>query len=214
MGVDVVLPVLDEAAALPVVLGRMPDGFRPLVVDNGSTDGSAAVARSLGVTVIEEHARGFGSACHAGLSATISEVVCFMDCDGSLDPMDLPSVVAPVVAGDADLVLGKRIAHEGGWPWHARIANRWLARRVNSISGSVIGDIGPMRAARREALLSLNLMDRRFGYSFEMVFKAARADWRIVEVEVPYVPRLGRSKVTGTVRGTLRAINDIARVMT
>src|SRR5919106_1514283 len=103
---EVVLPVLDEADALPIVLARMPRGFEPIVVDNGSTDGSAGVARRLGAHVIEESRRGFGAACFAGLRAAASDVVCFMDCDGSLDPGDLPCAAAPVVEGAADLVLG------------------------------------------------------------------------------------------------------------
>jgi glycosyltransferase involved in cell wall biosynthesis len=125
--VDVILPVLDEAAALPWVLGRMPAGHRPIVVDNGSRDGSAEVARALGASVVIESARGFGAACWTGLRATSAEVVCFMDADASLDPRDLPLVLAPLIAGRADLVLGARIARRGAWPAHARLANRLVA---------------------------------------------------------------------------------------
>jgi len=211
---DVVLPVLDEAAALPWVLQRMPAGYRPIVVDNGSTDGSAEIARSLGATVVAEPRRGFGAACHAGLEAATAEVVCFMDCDATLDPGDLPLVAGPVAAGAADLVLGRRHAGaDAGWPLHARLGNRAIAASVRRHCGVVISDLGPMRAVPRAALLALGLADRRFGYPLEMVLLAARADWRIREVEVPYHPRIGRSKVTGTVRGTLRTVRDMRGVL-
>jgi glycosyltransferase involved in cell wall biosynthesis len=211
--IDVVLPVLDEATAIPGVLGAFPAGYRPIVVDNGSTDGSADIARSLGAEVVSEPRPGFGSACFAGLTAARSEVVCFMDCDGSLDPADLPLVASPVVAGGADLVLGSRRAEAGAWPLHARIANRALGAMVRR-RGVRVTDIGPMRAARREPLLALGLRDRRFGWPLEMVLRAAEADWRIEEVPVTYRRRDGgRSKVTGTVRGTVRTIGDMTKAM-
>jgi glycosyltransferase involved in cell wall biosynthesis len=208
--VDVVLPVLDEAAALPRVLGRMPSGFRPLVVDNGSSDGSAAIALRLGARVVREPQRGFGAACHAGLLAAHSEVVCFMDCDGSLDPRELPLVAGPVLAGERELMLGARSPERGAWPLHARLANRVLAVELRRRSGVRLTDLGPMRAAPRRALLELALRDRRFGYPLEMVLRAAAAGWRIGETEVGYRARAGRSKVTGTVRGTARAVADMA----
>src|SRR5919198_2938223 len=124
---EVILPVLDEAEALPWVLGRMPRGFHPLVVDNGSSDGSDRIATSLGARVIEEPARGFGAACWAGLAAARGELVCFMDCDGSLDPQDLPALTELVRGGSAGLALGARIPEPRARPWHARLANRALA---------------------------------------------------------------------------------------
>jgi glycosyltransferase involved in cell wall biosynthesis len=211
--IDVILPVLDEAAALPAVLGAMPAGHRPIVVDNGSSDGSAAVARAAGALVVCEPARGFGAACWTGLRAASADVVCFMDADGSLDPGELPRVSAPVALGSADLVLGARRAGPGAWPAHARIANRVLARELRRRGGVVLTDLGPMRAARRVALLELGIADRRFGWPLEMVLRAARAGWRIEEVAVAYRPRIGRSKVTGTVRGKARAVRDMARVL-
>lgn len=211
---DVVLPVLDEAQAVPIVLARIPRGYEPIVVDNGSADGSADVARRLGARVIVEDRHGFGAACLAGLRAATSDVVCFMDCDGSLDGADLPRVTAPVMAGASDLVLGSRRATGGdAWPLHARAANRLLAGVVRRRAGVRVADLGPMRAGRRDALLGLGLVDRRFGWPLEMVLRAAAAGWRIVEVPVSYAPRVGRSKVTGTVRGTARAVLDMARVM-
>jgi glycosyltransferase A (GT-A) superfamily protein (DUF2064 family) len=208
---DVVLPCLDEAEALPWVLSRVPEGWRAIVVDNGSTDGSAEIARELGATVVHEPRRGFGSACHAGLLAATAPVVCFCDCDASLDPGQLGRVAGPVREGRADLVLGRRRPlAAGAWPLHARLANAELARRLRNRTGVPLHDLGPMRAARREALLALGLADRRSGYPLEMVLAAHGSGWRIAEAEVDYRPRAGRSKVTGTVRGTLRAIQDMS----
>ncbi len=144
--IDVILPCLDEAAALPYVLGRMPAGFRAIVADNGSTDGSGELAGRLGATVVHEPAPGFGAACWAGLQAAEADVVCFMDCDGSLDPRDLPRIAAPVRAGTADLVLGARDARRGAWPLPARLANRALALELRRRTGLALRDLGPMRA--------------------------------------------------------------------
>jgi glycosyltransferase involved in cell wall biosynthesis len=210
---DVVLPVLDEAAALPWVLGRFPRGFTPIVVDNGSSDGSGEIARALGAVVVTEPRRGFGAACWAGLLAATDLVVCFMDCDGSLDPRDLARVCAPLEAGDAQLVLGARDPEPGAWPLHARAANRLLTLELRRRSGVALRDLGPMRAARRPELLDLGIADRRFGWPLEMVLRAAAAGWRVAEVPVPYRARTGRSKVTGSVRGTWRAVRDMGRVL-
>ena len=207
---EVILPVLDEAEALPWVLGRIPAGYEPLVVDNGSRDGSAAIAAGLGARVVEEPRPGFGAACHAGLVAARSELVCFMDCDGSLDPRELPLLSSRLSGGAADLVLGARRAERGAWPVHARLANRALALEVRRRGGPRLRDLGPMRAARRERLLALDLRDRRFGWPLEMVVKAVAAGWKIEELEVGYRARTGRSKVTGTVRGTARTVRDMA----
>ena len=208
---DVILPVLDEAAAIPWVLARVPDGYHPIVVDNGSTDGSARLAAELGAEVVVAPQRGFGAACWSGLAAATDGIVCFMDCDASLDPTWLPHVVAPVAAGSVDLMLGARVAERGAWPPHARLANRWLARRVRRRYGYALTDLGPMRAAGRQALIDLGLEDRRSGWPLEMVLRAGNAAWRVGEVPVPYRPREGRSKVTGTVGGTLRAVSDMRR---
>jgi glycosyltransferase involved in cell wall biosynthesis len=209
--IDVVLPVLDEAEAIAWVLPRMPSRFQPIVVDNGSTDGSAAVAERLGARVVHAPVRGFGSACHAGLEASSTDVVCFMDCDASLDPLDLPTVADPVVAGTADLVLGARVAEPGAWPPHARLANRVLVRQLRRRTGVALVDLGPMRAGRREPLVGLGLTDRRSGWPLEMVLAASRRGWRIEDRPVQYRARTGRSKVTGTVRGTVGAVADMRR---
>ncbi len=209
--IDVILPVLDEAESIPGVLAAMPDGFGALVVDNGSRDGSALVAAAHGARVVPEPRRGFGSACLAGLLAARSEIVCFMDCDGSLDPGELPRVADPVLAGIADLCLGARIAEADAWGWHARLANRALAFELRRRTGVALTDLGPMRAARREGLLALGLEDRGSGWPLEMVLRAAAAGWRITETEVTYRARSGgRSKVSGSVSGTARAMRDMS----
>jgi glycosyltransferase involved in cell wall biosynthesis len=214
--VDVVLPCLNEAAALPWVLSRIPPGYRAIVADNGSTDGSPGIAADHGAQVVPVPRRGFGAAAHAGLEAATAATVCFLDADGSFDPRHLPLVVDPVLQDRADLVLGRRRpTTRRAWPIHARAGNAVVAARLRRAAGVPVHDLGPMRAARREALLGLGLTDRRFGYPLEMIVKAARAGWRISEVDVAYSPRAegGRSKVTGTVRGTLRTVLDMGRVL-
>jgi glycosyltransferase involved in cell wall biosynthesis len=214
MEIDVILPCLNEAGALPWVLSRIPAGYRAVVADNGSTDGSAAIAASYGARVVHVPQRGFGAACHAGLVAASSDIVCVMDADASFDPGDLPVVAGPVLAAEADLVLGRRsVQGRGAWPLHARIGNRVLAAELRRRIGVPVTDLGPMRAARREALLALPMSDRRFGYPLEMVVRAAQAGWRIAETEVPYYPRTGKSKVTGTLGGTVRTVRDMRRVL-
>jgi glycosyltransferase involved in cell wall biosynthesis len=212
---DVIIPVLDEAAALPALLAAMPAGYRPIVVDNGSTDDSAEVARRCGATVIAEPRRGFGAACWAGLTAAepADGVVCFMDGDGSLDPSDLRQVAEPVRLDEADLVLGaRRPVARGAWPATARLGNRIVVGQVRRRTGVHLRDLGPLRAARHRALLELGIADRRFGWPLEMVLRAAAAGWVIREVSVAYRPRIGRSKVTGTFRGASRAAWDMTRV--
>jgi glycosyltransferase involved in cell wall biosynthesis len=214
MRIDVILPCLNEAEALPWVLSRMPAGFHPIVADNGSTDASASIAVEHGATVVRVPQRGFGAACHAGLVAATSDIICFMDADASLNPLDLPQVADPVRLGSADLVLGRRMTRSlGSWPVHARVANKVLAVELRRRTGVRLRDLGPMRCARRAQLLGLGLSDRRFGYPLEMVMAAANADWRIDEVDIPYLPRSGRSKVTGTVSGTVRTVRDMRRVL-
>jgi glycosyltransferase involved in cell wall biosynthesis len=213
VSVDVILPCLNEAGALPWVLSRMPVGYRPIVVDNGSTDGSARIAAEHGAAVVTEPRRGFGAAAHAGLLAATTSVVVFCDADATLDPGQFDLVTDPVRAGDAELVLGRRRPFGGAWPLPARVANTLLAAQLSRRTGCRLGDLGPMRAASRLSLLDLGLTDRRFGYPLEMVVRASAAGWRIREVDVDYRPRIGRSKVTGTIGGTLRTVRDMRSVL-
>jgi glycosyltransferase involved in cell wall biosynthesis len=213
---DVILPCLNEAAALPWILGRLPAGYRPIVADNGSTDGSPRIAREHGALVVDVPVRGYGAAVHAGLLAATADVVCVLDADATLDPAQLPRVVEPVGAGVADLVLGRRRpTSRAAWPWHARAGNAVLARRLRRRTGAALHDLSPMRAFGRTGMLALELSDRRFGYPLETVLRAAAAGWRIAEVDVDYAPRLpgSRSKVTGSVRGTVRAVRDMTAVL-
>jgi glycosyltransferase involved in cell wall biosynthesis len=216
--IDVILPVLNEVEALPGVLSRFPPGYRPLVVDNGSDDGSGQLAAKLGATVVSEPLRGFGAACWAGLVNAGSDLVAFMDCDGSLDPRELPRVTDPVTNHTVDLMLGaRRPTTLAAWPWHARLANRALAlelTRRSPAGAPRLTDIGPMRAANRGALLDLGLRDRRFGWPLEMILKAAAAAWRIGETPVIYRPRAaGESKVSGSLTGTVKAIRDMGALL-
>jgi len=212
--VDVVLPCLDEAAALPAVLAALPAGYHAIVVDNGSTDGSPEVAAAHGATVVHEQRRGYGAAVHTGLEKARSEVVCFLDADGSLDPAELVPLVAAVSAG-AQLAVGRRVpVQRGVWPWHARAGNHVLATILRR-RGLPVSDIAPARAVRRQDLLDLGVRDRAFGYPLELLLRAAEARWRVVELDVAYRPRaLGtKSKVSGSVRGTIRAVRDMAGVL-
>lgn len=208
------LPCLDEAAALPWVLERMPPGYRPIVVDNGSSDGSPDIARAYGVRVVSATPRGYGAACHIGLTAASASVVCVLDCDGSLDPRELPRLVEPLLRREADLAVGRRRpTTRAAWPLPARLGNAALARALRRRGVSGLHDIGPARAGWREALISLGVRDRRFGYPLELLVRAGDAGWTIREYDVSYRPRIGKSKVTGTVRGTVRTVRDMRRVL-
>lgn len=210
---DVVLPCLDEAAALPAVLASLPPGLRAIVVDNGSSDGSPEVAASCGAVVVHEPRRGYGAAVHTGLLAATSDLVAFADADGSLDLAELPAMAE--LLADADLVVGRRRpVRPGVWPWHARAGNAVIAVLLRR-RGLDVHDIAPLRVCRREALLALDVRDRAFGYPLELLVRAASADWRVREVDVSYGPRAAgtRSKVSGSVRGTLRAARDMAGVL-
>jgi len=215
-GVTVVLPCLDEAAALPGVLGAIPDGWDVLVVDNGSRDGSPEVARRLGARVVHEPVRGYGAAVHAGIEAARGGVVAVIDCDGSLDPAELVGPVALVLESRADMVCGRRrLVQSRSWPWHARAGNIVLAWMIRMSSGIAVHDIAPVRVARREALLGLGLTDRRSGYPLETLLAAAQQGWRVIEVDLTYRRRTpgGRSKISGTVGGTLRVAADFGTVL-
>ena len=208
--VTVVLPCRDEADALPGVLAAVPAGYRTLVVDNDSTDETAAVARRHGAEVVHEPIAGYGSAVHAGLVAAGTPIVAVIDADGSMDPGDLPRLVSTLEDRGADLVVGRRRpVRELRWPWHARLGNAAVCWRLRRKHGLSVHDIAPMRVARREALLALGVTDRRSGYPVELLVRAAAAGWSVVELDVDYGPRTGgRSKVSGSVRGSLVAALD------
>jgi glycosyltransferase involved in cell wall biosynthesis len=212
--VTVVLPCLNEAASLPGVLAAMPPGYRPLVVDNNSTDDTAEVARRHGADVVREARAGYGAAVHAGVVAARSPVVAVLDGDGSLDPRDLPGLVADLERG-ADMVIGRRRAVTGlRWPWHARLGTAAVCWRLRRRHGLAVHDIAPMRVARRDALLALGVTDRRSGYPLELLVRAAAAGWQVVERDVAYGPRTGgKSKVSGSLRGSVVAAFDFWRVI-
>lgn len=219
--VVVLIPALDEELALPGVLAAIPhDGpsdndvwhvQRVLVVDNGSRDRTAEVARAAGATVIPEPRRGYGAACLAGLAALRSdppEVVAFMDADRSDDPSQLGDLLAPILAGRADLVIGSRVLGEsepGSLTVPQRIGNRLASGLLRVLFGLRATDLGPFRAVRWTALVSLGMRDRGYGWTVEMQSRAARAGLAVAEVPVRYRRRIGRSKISGTVRGSIGA---------
>jgi glycosyltransferase involved in cell wall biosynthesis len=213
-GVTVVLPCLNEADSLPAVLAAIPPGYRALVVDNNSTDGTAEVARRHGAEVISETRPGYGSAVHAGVSNARTAVVAVLDGDGSLDPAELPRLVAELEHG-ADMATGRRRPDPGlRWPWHARLGTAAVCWRLRTRHGLAVHDIAPMRVARRDALLALGVADRRSGYPLELLVRAAAAGWRVVEVDVHYGARTGGvSKVSGSARGSLTAAWDFWKVI-
>ena len=212
--VTVVLPCLNEAESLPVVLAAIPVGYHCMVVDNNSTDDTAAVARWHGAEVITESRPGYGAAVHAGVMAARTPLVAVLDGDGSLDPADLPRLVAELERG-ADMVIGRRRPVSGlRWPWHARLGTAAVAWRLRTRHRLDVHDIAPMRVVRRDALLALGVNDRRSGYPLELLVRAAAAGWRVVEVDVEYGPRLGGvSKVSGSVRGSFTAAVDFWKVI-
>jgi len=211
VNVVTIIPALNEEAAIAQVVTAVPRDVvsQVIVVDNGSTDRTAQVARTAGAVVVPQPERGYGAACHAGVMASEgADVLVFLDGDGSDVPQEIRLILGPIVQGRADLVIGSRLAgrrEPGAMPPHALFGN-WLASRVlRALYRVRITDLGSFRAIRRAALLDLGMQERTFGWPVEMIAKAARRGKRIVEVPVSYRRRIGRSKVTGTVRGSLLA---------
>lgn len=211
MTVDVIIPALNEAASIETVLRRIP---RPpvrtvMVVDNGSTDGTGDLARRAGAEVVREERRGYGSACLAGLRALPAdgEVVVFLDADASDAPERLTDLVRPILEGRADLVVGSRVrdAAPGSLTPQQRVGNAIAAGWLRARFHLAATDLGPFRAIRRSALERLGMEDRTYGWTVEMQIKAARQGLRYQEVPVPYARRIGQSKISGTVKGTLLA---------
>ncbi|MBC7633771.1 glycosyltransferase family 2 protein [Aeromicrobium sp.] len=214
---DVVIPCRDEAAALPAVLADVPEGWRVIVVDNGSTDGTADVARSLGAHVVTENRPGYGAAVHAGMLASDADFVAVMDGDASMRLADLVPMYDLVSSGGTTMAVGRRRpVSRGVWPWHARAGTKVLASWIRRRSAFPIHDLAPMRVCRRDDLLYLDVQDRRFGYPLELMLRAARAGWSVREIDVAYDRRAAgtKSKVSGSVRGTARVIHDFAKVLT
>jgi glycosyltransferase involved in cell wall biosynthesis len=208
--VDVVIPALNEAQAIPLVLNEIPRWVRQvIVVDNGSTDGTGEIAAAAGAQVVPELRRGYGYACLAGLAALASpDVVVFLDGDHSDYPAEMDRLVAPIAGGRADLVIGSRLAgnmQAGAMYWHAYLGNRLLSWMVRGITGCRVTDIGPFRAISWDCLQALDLQEGRYGWTLEMMMKAASRSYRMVEAPVSYRPRLGQSKVSGSPVASLKA---------
>jgi len=213
---DVVLPCRDEARALPAVFADWPKGLRPIVVDNGSVDETAQVARDHRAEVVVETLPGYGAAVHAGVLAARAPYVAVLDGDGSMTPAELLPLLELVRSGEVTMAVGRRRpVSRGVWPWHARAGTLLLAWWLRRRTGLPVHDIAPMRVCRREDLVALGVVDRRFGYPLELLLRAARAGWTVREVDVSYGPRAAgtRSKVSGSLRGTLRTARDFARVL-
>lgn len=210
MTVDVVIPVLNEAEAIARVLAEIPAWVRQVtVVDNGSTDGTAQIAAAAGAQVVQEPRRGYGYACRAGLATLRApDIVVFLDGDYSDYPAEMERLVAPISTGQADLVIGSRLAGKmqpGAMLWHAYLGNRLLSGLVRFITGCQVTDIGPFRAITWDCLNALGLKEGRYGWTLEMMLKAAKRGYRMLEAPVSYRPRLGQSKVSGSWSVSLKA---------
>lgn len=210
--ITLIIPALNEEQALAKVLDELPRGMFAcvLVVDNGSTDTTAAVARACGAQVVSEPRRGYGRACLAGQAALPAgtDVVVFMDADASDVPVEAARLLEPVVRGEADLVIGSRVlgrAEAGSLGWAQRWGN-WLAvTLIRLLFGFRYTDLGPFRAIRRQCLEQLRMRDPDFGWTVEMQVKALKRGLRVGEVPVSYRARIGKSKISGTVKGVVRA---------
>jgi len=208
--ISVVIPTYNEAQSIGRVLADIPAMVQEvLVVDSDSSDGTAAIAQTMGATVLREPRRGYGRACLTGLAAVNApDVVVFLDGDYSDRPAEMPILLDPLRAGSADMVIGSRLARErtpGALPWHAVFGNRLAASLITSFSGVHLTDLGPFRAVRYDALIGLGLQESTYGWPVEMIVKGARRGLRIVEVPVSYHARLGTSKISGTFRGSVGA---------
>jgi glycosyltransferase involved in cell wall biosynthesis len=209
--VSVVIPTHNEASAIGRVLTDLPRELvtEILVVDSNSTDGTPEIAAKAGACVLQEPRRGYGRACLTGLASTTApDIVVFLDGDYSDRPAELPILLAPILEGRADITLGSRLGKHsiaGAMPWHAAFGNRLAAFLIRLLYGLKLSDLGPFRAGRADVLLRLELQENTYGWAVEMILKGALGGFRIVEVPVSYYPRIGKSKISGTVKGTVGA---------
>jgi glycosyltransferase involved in cell wall biosynthesis len=209
--VSVIIPTHNEAQAIERVLADLPSDLTTevIVVDSNSKDGTPEIARKMGARVVLEPRRGYGRACLTGLAiASAPDVVVFLDGDYSDRPAELPLLLAPIIDGRADITLGSRLGKQrnsGALPWHAAFGNRLAASLITLLYGLRISDLGPFRAGRADVLRRLELQENTYGWAVEIILKGALAGFRIVEVPVSYYPRIGKSKISGTLRGTVGA---------
>lgn len=211
MRVSVIIPTHNEAQAIGRVLAELPSNLvaEVIVVDSNSSDGTPEIAGKMGARVIQEPRRGYGRACLTGLAHVSSpDIVVFLDGDYSDRPSELPILLAPIIDGRADITLGSRLGPKripGALPWHSAFGNRLAAFLINLLYGLKISDLGPFRAGRADVLRALGLSETTYGWAVEMVLKGALGGFRIVEVPVSYYPRIGKSKISGTLKGTIGA---------
>jgi glycosyltransferase involved in cell wall biosynthesis len=209
--VSVIIPTRNEARAIGRVLEDLPADLvtEVIVVDSNSTDGTSEIAERMGARVVSESRRGYGQACLTGLAcASAPDVVVFLDGDYSDRPAELPLLLAPISSGRADITLGSRLAGQrvpGALPWHAAFGNRLAAGLISLLFQQRITDLGPFRAARADVLRALALEETTYGWAVELILKGALRGFRIVEVPVSYYPRIGKSKISGTISGTVGA---------
>jgi glycosyltransferase involved in cell wall biosynthesis len=211
MRVSVIIPTHNEARAIGRVLADLPANqvTEVIVVDSNSSDGTPEIAASMGARVIQEPRRGYGRACLTGLAATNSpDIVVFLDGDYSDRPSELPILLEPIIQGVADITLGSRLRQQrirAALPWHQAFGNRLAAGLIRVLYGLAITDLGPFRAGRADVLRALALEEATYGWAVEMILKGAINGFRVVEVPVSYYPRIGKSKIGGTVKGTVGA---------
>ena len=215
----IVMPALNEELAIPKVLDHIPRAAAAevVVVDNGSSDNTAAVARNGGATVIYESRKGYGYACLKGIEYIMSkdaktDIVVFLDADYSDYPEQISSLIKPIIEQDYDLVMGSRLLgqrQKGAMPWHQIVGDRIATALINALYGTHYTDLGPFRAIKFNKLLGLRMQEKRFGWTAEMQAKAAKQGLRYLEVPVRYRPRVGNSKISGTIKGTLAATYNI-----
>src|ERR1700722_15897129 len=211
MRVSVIIPTHNEAQAIARVLADLPSDLitEVIVVDSNSNDGTPEHAARMGARVIHESRRGYGRACLTGLAAANApDIVVFLDGDYSDRPSELPLLLRPIVQGDADITLGSRLGEQrirAALPWHQVFGNRLAAGLIRHLYGLKITDLGPFRAARAEVIRALALEETTYGWAVEMILKGALNGFRVVEVPVTYHPRIGKSKISGTLRGTVGA---------